>query len=110
MKTHLAPVQSDGRGRLASRRSHVDAGWEQDVIRLDVDAEGRASHLFLYACRRQLPRILATADGVRVFDFPIREGDLRLLVGPPTRSGTGGGGIGADCQAPGLRQVLALPQ
>lgn len=100
LNKHLAPVQPDGRGQLASRRSHVAADWAQDVIRFDVDANGRASHLFLYACRRQLPRTLGTADGAKVFDFPIREGDLRLLVGPPTRSGTGGGGIGADCQAP----------
>lgn len=100
LSVHLAPVEFDARALLASSRSQSPAQWVWDVIRFDVGPDGVASHLSLYTCRRQLPRILATADGAQVFDFPIRERDLRSLVGSPTRSGTGGGGIGVDCVAP----------
>lgn len=100
LNAHLAATQAGASGRLSSTRSRSIAQWDKDVIHFDIGQDGFASHLWLYACRRQLPGILATADGARVFDFPIREGDLRTLVGPPTRSGTAGAGIGVDCDAP----------
>jgi hypothetical protein len=99
LSVHHAPITVLPDGRLTSSINLVLA-WERRTISFYLDKEGQPYDVWIYACRLRIPGLLATADGARVFDFPLRRDELRTLVGPPTNEGSDIVLLGADCDIP----------
>lgn len=93
---HLAPVTKGDKGRTSSQISFVK-GRENYHIIFDVGRNGLAEHLSLYSCKHTLRKVLGTADGTRVFDFPLKQSEIADLFGGPLRIGHDFAILGCEC-------------
>lgn len=86
LAAHLAPIITDEKGSLVSRLNVIDGERNHSIVFL-IGEDGMASQVWLYTCKQTLRGLLATADGTRSFDFPLKQFEIAALFGGPMRIG-----------------------
>lgn len=95
LASHFAPITRNDMGSPVSGIHHSNKRERYWMI-FSLNKDGMATHLSLYACGHTMPRLLASADGCHVFDFPIKERELVQLFNGPVRRGKDFAILGGD--------------
>jgi hypothetical protein len=96
LEEHLAPITKGDKGKTVSRVSII-TGKENYSIIFTIGQNELAENLSLYTCKHVFRNTLSSSNGVRTFDFPIKQREIAEIFGGPLRIGHDFVILGYEC-------------